>query len=89
MPLPRPRPIEAFASTPDALDKKTPASPSACQTSITEQIAIAPIVPPIQELGGCGGEDLVRLEFYCSSKWCTGACEACCYRALSASKSAR
>ena len=61
-PLPQPRPIEAFSSTPDALDKKTSASPSACQTSITEHIAIAPIVPTIQEPGGCGGEDLVRLE---------------------------
>ena len=62
IPLPRPRPIEAFASTPDAPDKMTPASPSACQTSIAEHIAIAPTVPPIQEPGGCGGEDLVRLE---------------------------
>jgi len=62
IPLPQPRPIQAFASTPDALDSKTPASPSACQTSIIEHIAIAPIVNPIQEPGGCGGEDLVRLE---------------------------
>ena len=62
IPLPPPRPIEAFASTPDSPDKKTPASPSACQTSIAEHIAIAPTVPPIQEPGGCGGEDLVRLE---------------------------
>jgi len=37
-------------------------SPSACQIALTEHIAIAPIVPPIEEPGGCGGDDLVRLE---------------------------
>ena len=35
---------------------------SACQLALIEHIAIAPIVPPIQEPGGCGGDDLVRLE---------------------------
>ncbi|SDJ50710.1 MULTISPECIES: extensin-like domain-containing protein [Bradyrhizobium] len=65
IPLPEPRPMEAPASTPHAPDKKTPETSnlSACQISLTEHIAIAPVVPPIQEPAGCGGEDLVRLEF--------------------------
>lgn len=64
IPLPIPRPKEALARTPLAPDQKSPeiSSPSACQASIAEHIAIAPIVPPIQDSGGCGGEDLVRLE---------------------------
>jgi hypothetical protein len=61
IPLPKPRPMEAPASTPYAPDKKTPETSnlSASQISLTEHIAIAPVVPPIQEPAGCGGEDLV------------------------------
>jgi len=64
IPLPTPRPMEASASTPQAPDKTTPETSnlSACQISLTQHIAIAPIAPPIQETGGCGGDDLVRLE---------------------------
>jgi len=62
IPLPRPRPIEVSQSTPHAPDEKTPEPPSACQLSLAEHIAIAPIVPSIREPGGCGGEDMVRLE---------------------------
>jgi hypothetical protein len=36
--------------------------PSACRLALTEEIAIAPSVPDIHGPGGCGGEDLVRLE---------------------------
>ena len=36
--------------------------PSACRLALTEQIAIAPSIPDIHGPGGCGGEDLVRLE---------------------------
>jgi hypothetical protein len=49
-------------------DKPTePAAPperqaSACRMELTEEIAIAPSVPDIHGPGGCGGEDLVRLE---------------------------
>jgi hypothetical protein len=39
-----------------------PPPPSACRLALTEQIAIAPSVPDIHGPGGCGGEDLVRLE---------------------------
>jgi hypothetical protein len=39
-----------------------PAPLSACRTALTEAIAIAPSIPDIHGLGGCGGEDLVRLE---------------------------
>jgi len=36
--------------------------PSACRLALTETIAIAPSIPDIKGAGGCGGEDLVRLE---------------------------
>ena len=41
-----------------------PAAPpqSACRVALTEEIAIAPSIPPIRGPGACGGEDLVRLE---------------------------
>ena len=36
--------------------------PSACRQALTEEIAIAPSIPDIHGPGGCGAEDLVRLE---------------------------
>ena len=36
--------------------------PSACRLALTDAIAIAPSIPDIHGTGGCGGEDLVRLE---------------------------
>jgi hypothetical protein len=36
--------------------------PSACRQALTGEIAIAPSIPDINGPGGCGGEDLVRLE---------------------------
>jgi hypothetical protein len=36
--------------------------PSACRLALTDEIAIAPSIPDIKGAGGCGGEDLVRLE---------------------------
>jgi hypothetical protein len=39
-----------------------PPPPSACRLALTEEIAIAPSIPDIHGAGGCGGEDLVRLE---------------------------
>jgi hypothetical protein len=36
--------------------------PSVCRAALTEEIAIAPSIPDIHGAGGCGGEDLVRLE---------------------------
>ena len=36
--------------------------PSACRLALTDAIAIAPSIPDIHGSGGCGGEDLVRLE---------------------------
>ena len=35
---------------------------SACRQALTAEIAIAPSIPDIHGPGGCGGEDLVRLE---------------------------
>ena len=42
----------------------TPAAPqpSACRLALTEDVAIAPSLPPIKGPGGCGGDDVVRLE---------------------------
>jgi hypothetical protein len=39
-----------------------PAAPSACRLALTDAVAIAPSIPDIHGPGGCGGEDLVRLE---------------------------
>jgi hypothetical protein len=44
-----------------AEDTKAPEL-SACRLALTESVAIAPSIPPIKGPGGCGGEDLVRLE---------------------------
>lgn len=77
VPLPRPRPVEAPAAGPpqpepdgatnQAVPAQEPAEArppelSACRQALTESIAIAPSIPPIKGPGGCGGEDLVRLE---------------------------
>jgi hypothetical protein len=78
VPLPKARPAEAPATEPDqpAAGKKTPAEtdrpveqaapalpqPSACRLALSDAIAIAPSIPDVHGAGGCGGEDLVRLE---------------------------
>ena len=77
VPLPKPRPAEAPTAAPDqpaAENGRPPAEtgkpgeqarrpqPSACRQALTEEIAIAPSIPDIHGPGGCGGEDLVRLE---------------------------
>jgi hypothetical protein len=72
IPLPRPRPAEAPKAEPDkeaaekpgTATKAEPPAPqlSACRLALTEEIAIAPSIPDIKGPGGCGGEDLVRLE---------------------------
>ena len=77
VPLPRPRPAEAptaAAEVPPApagkpVEQAAPAPqpspqplPSACRLALTDAIAIAPSIPDIRGAGGCGGEDLVRLE---------------------------
>jgi hypothetical protein len=52
------------AEPPKSAEQATPAAPtqSACRLALTEAIAIAPSIPDIHGAGGCGGEDLVRLE---------------------------
>jgi hypothetical protein len=78
LPRPRPADAPATEpETPPAAEKQTPGSsgkspeqaatpgpppPSACRLALTEAIAIAPSIPDIHGAGGCGGEDLVRLE---------------------------
>jgi hypothetical protein len=77
VPLPRPRPAGAPAAGPEQPEpaNQAPAGPekpaeqvpqapqpSACRLALTEAIAIAPSIPDIHGPGGCGGEDLVRLE---------------------------
>ena len=48
------KPAEPAAPAPPQL--------SACRQALTEEIAIAPSIPAIHGPGGCGGDDLVRLE---------------------------
>lgn len=76
VPLPRPRPADAPKVEPQATGAKdadekasdektaeTPArQPSACRLALTDDIAIAPTLPPITGPGACGGDDIVRLE---------------------------
>jgi hypothetical protein len=59
VPLPRPRPADAPASE---AERQGPPLPSACRWALTDEVAIAPSIPDIHGPGGCGGEDLVRLE---------------------------
>ncbi len=61
-PLPRPRPAEAHGGSPTAVLPKAGTEPSACRLRLTEDLAIAPSLPPIEGPGECGGPDLVRLE---------------------------
>ena len=42
--------------------EKPAPQPSACRLALTEDIAIAPTLPPITGPGACGGDDIVRLE---------------------------
>jgi hypothetical protein len=78
LPKPRPseapsaesdKPDKAQASPPNGKpgEQAAPAppptpQPSACRLALTDDVAIAPSIPDIKGAGGCGGEDLVRLE---------------------------
>ncbi|MGZ5843187.1 MAG: extensin family protein [Xanthobacteraceae bacterium] len=73
VPLPKPRPeaapkagAETAAETAPERSTDAPApvvpQPSPCRQALTEDIAIAPSLPPIKGPGTCGGDDLVRLE---------------------------
>jgi hypothetical protein len=61
VPLPKPRPADAPAVGPEQ-PAASPPPPSACRLALSDEIAIAPSIPDIHGPGGCGGEDLVRLE---------------------------
>jgi hypothetical protein len=58
------KPTEAARPAAKPAEPAAPAAPqlSACRQALTEEIAIAPSIPDIHGAGGCGGEDLVRLE---------------------------
>jgi hypothetical protein len=76
VPLPMPRPAQApvmedtpVGAKPGQADRPpaeqaapAPPAPSACRLALSDAIAIAPSIPDIHGPGGCGGEDLVRLE---------------------------
>ncbi len=72
VPLPRPRPAAAPSAPPGGgtppkqpvtqAETEAAPQPSACRTALTEAVAIASSIPDIHGPGGCGGEDLVRLE---------------------------
>ena len=55
-------PAEAERPPEQAAPAPAPYQPSACRLALSEAIAIAPSIPDIHGAGGCGGEDLVRLE---------------------------
>ncbi len=55
-------PAENETQKPAAPAAAAPPPPSACRLALSEEIAIAPSIPDIHGPGGCGGEDLVRLE---------------------------
>lgn len=64
---PQPPAPQAGKPTEQAAPASAPSQPpapqaSACRQALTEAIAIAPSIPDIHGAGGCGGEDLVRLE---------------------------
>jgi hypothetical protein len=61
-PNPQPQSEKPPAPATAPVATATPAPPSACRLALTEAIAIAPSIPAIHGPGGCGGEDLVRLE---------------------------
>jgi hypothetical protein len=56
-PAQSPKPSEQAAPAPQPSPER-----SACRLALTDAIAIAPSIPDIHGAGGCGGEDLVRLE---------------------------
>ncbi len=61
--LAKPAPVESETQKQAAPAAPAPAPPpSACRLALSEDIAIAPSIPDINGPGGCGGEDLVRLE---------------------------
>jgi hypothetical protein len=74
VPLPRPRPAQAptmpraqapAVPPPETTETAEPDAappPSACRLRLTAELAIAPSLPPLTGPGGCGGEDIVRLE---------------------------
>ncbi|MDE2331578.1 MAG: extensin family protein [Bradyrhizobium sp.] len=78
VPLPRSRPPEAPGIEPESAAGRQPrpannkpveqaAAPpqhpsSVCRMALTDAVAIAPSIPDIHGPGGCGGDDLVRLE---------------------------
>jgi hypothetical protein len=59
----KPAPAVAPATKPtEPAATPTGPQPSACRLALTVAVAIAPSIPDIHGAGGCGGEDLVRLE---------------------------
>jgi hypothetical protein len=68
-PLPAPLPdkqpaqgAEDEAKAAEAPSAPAAPQPSACRQALTEDLAIAPSLPPIKGPGACGGDDIVRLE---------------------------
>ena len=61
VPLPRARPAPSVAAEPSVAPAE-PAPPSACRLRLTDELAVAPSLPPINGPGECGAPDVVRLE---------------------------
>jgi hypothetical protein len=61
VPLPPPRPAPAAVAHP-APASEQPQEPSACLLRLTPALAIASALPALSGAGGCGAEDVVKLE---------------------------
>jgi hypothetical protein len=61
IPLPRPRPAPTVA-TPSTPAAEEPEPPSACFLRLSPKLAIAFALPRVAGAGGCGADDVVRLE---------------------------
>ena len=62
VPLPRARPAEAPSAQGAEPQIATEPAASACRQRLTESLALAPSLPPIEGPGECGADDVVRLE---------------------------
>jgi hypothetical protein len=63
VPLPRPRPgqVSPTETAPEGTAEEA-APPSACRLRLTDELAVAPSLPPLIGPGACNVDDVVRLE---------------------------
>ena len=62
VPMPRPRPAVAVRPPAQLLPSDHSTEPSACRLRLTDELAIAPSIPPLTGPGACAVADVVKLE---------------------------